>query len=437
MSDNLIKRQRITKIIREKTPESNKSISIALLLFSGIAFMVWLLFQLGIFKSKGIFITSALLLTPIIFIAVSVICLLREGNGTAFQYIFFPLLALFWLELELMSGYKSKLLLAILIVLSLKYYNKKFTIFTYFISLLSLAGSIFCNAFLYQETGLVDLNTVSLSGLHNIYVTGFIYDNIIALNPSSLTILRNGFLLLFIPNLIFLTAILVISLRFMKSNLENLLEIKEMYSKEAERKAELVDMKTKVMLSQVKPHFLYNTLSSIALFCIRDPERAKKLTIDFSKYLRNNLDSLNNNDNSITSFTDELDHIKTYLAIELVRFEDRLNVEYDIKATGFSLPSLSIQPIVENAVKHGVSKKTDGGTVKISTYEEENNYVIVVSDDGIGFDKDTMYADCKEHVGVTNITHRIQLFGGTLDLESEVGKGTVATVKIPKEGPQK
>ena len=113
-----------------------------------------------------------------------------------------------------------------------------------------------------------------------------------------------------------------------------------------------------------------------------------------------------------------------------------LNIEYDITATDFRLPLLSIQPLVENAVKHGVGMAEDGGTVKISTRETETAFEVIISDDGLGFDVSApIKDDGRTHLGMDNTKRRIkEMCGGEIKIESAVGKGTTATVILPKEG---
>ncbi len=134
-------------------------------------------------------------------------------------------------------------------------------------------------------------------------------------------------------------------------------------------------------------------------------------------------------------FTQELEHLKKYLYIEKLRFDDLLNIEYDIQTTDFMLPLLSVQPLVENAVKHGVGMKEDGGTVRISTRETETAYEVIISDDGVGFDVDAQKNDGRSHIGMENSQKRLHdMCGGEVIIESVVGKGTTATVTLPKEG---
>ncbi len=395
-------------------------------------------FKLGIIKSKGLFIDITLVVMPVMFVISGVWCILRKGQGRAFQYIFLVMLAVFWLELELMSGYKCKLLLPVLTVLSLRYYNRKFTIFTYVVCVFAMLASVFCNAYLYDVTGFIDLNLISFDeSFHEVLrisydssLNGFIHKSIIDLRPSSEMLLRNGLLITFFPNMIFLTFTVLLTIRFMRYNLANIIKAENIAMREANQRVELADMKTKMLLSQIKPYFIYNTLTTIAYFCTEAPEKAENLTNCFTEYLRNNISSLS--DTERIPFTKELDAIKNYFKIEKYRFEDRVNIMFDIHAEDFVVPVLSIQPIVENAVKHGICKKKGGGTIWLTTEESESESVITVRDDGVGFDKDAIASDGKEHVGIRNITTRIENAGGTISFESRVNVGTTVTIRLPK-----
>ena len=203
---------------------------------------------------------------------------------------------------------------------------------------------------------------------------------------------------------------------------------------EAEKQAmemKLQESHISIMLSQIQPHFLYNTLNSIYQLCESNPMRARSLVNSFSEYLRNNLSTLE--EPGLISFETELAHVNTYLDIERVRFEDEIEIEYDIQCTDFYLPVLTVQPIVENAVKHGTSKKRGGGKVVISTREDNECYVITVSDTGCGFDPSVPKNDGKRHVGIANVRQRLSnMCRGVLTIESEVGVGTLATIRIPK-----
>lgn len=186
-------------------------------------------------------------------------------------------------------------------------------------------------------------------------------------------------------------------------------------------------MQTQIMISQIQPHFLHNTLSVIYSLCDADTELAKEAILKFSGYLRNNMLSLQNAEP--VPFEQELEHTKTYLWIEQQRFGDILKVEYDVGATDFRLPALSLQPLVENAVKYGVRSREEGGTVTISVHRENGKIYVRVTDDGMGFDPLTYRNDGKTHIGIENVRSRLkQMCGGALEIESEIGRGTTATI---------
>ncbi len=187
----------------------------------------------------------------------------------------------------------------------------------------------------------------------------------------------------------------------------------------------------RIAMSQIQPHFTYNALASIAQLCTIDPKAAQRATVDFSNYLRGNLDSANSTEP--IPFSMELEHLNHYLSIEKLRFEERLNVEFDIGTIEFFIPALTVQPLVENAIKHGICKRPDGGTVKVSSREEEKAFVVTVEDDGVGFEKGDAPDGGGAHIGIDNVRQRLQaMVRGELLLESEKGKGTRATITIPK-----
>ena len=217
----------------------------------------------------------------------------------------------------------------------------------------------------------------------------------------------------------------------MKKSVQGVLESRRIEAEKQAIEMKIQESQIAIMLSQIQPHFLYNTLNSIYQLCETNPMRARSMVNFFAEYLRNNLSTLE--EPGLISFETELSHIKTYLEIEKIRFEDTLEIEYDIKCADFSLPVLTVQPIVENAVKHGTSKKRGGGVVTIATNEGEESYIIKVTDTGCGFDPNQPKDDGKRHIGIENVRQRLfSMCGGTLTIESELGKGTLATIIIPK-----
>ena len=196
-------------------------------------------------------------------------------------------------------------------------------------------------------------------------------------------------------------------------------------------KSELEQSRIAVMLSQIQPHFLYNSLTSVMDLCDSNPKQAKVAIADFADYLRGNFSSLKTE--NLISFGTELEHIKKYLRLEKLRFQDELEVVYDIQAKDFMLPVLSVQPLIENAVKHGVGQKIGGGTVTIHTRETADDYVVCITDDGVGFEEREYANDGGTHVGIENTKKRLEMMiNARLEIESKKGEGTTASILIPK-----
>lgn len=195
---------------------------------------------------------------------------------------------------------------------------------------------------------------------------------------------------------------------------------------------ELADLRIDIMLSQIQPHFLYNVLTGIRSLCETDPKRAGESIGAFSKFLRSNMDSLTTGTPIL--FEQELEHTRSYLHLEKQRFGNKLHVVYQIDAVHFSVPSLTLQPIAENAVRHGIMKKEKGGTITIHSYEAEHDFIIKVTDDGVGFNADDTMSSERTHLGLSNVKSRLEaLCGGTLEIQSSPKVGTTVTISIPKE----
>lgn len=190
--------------------------------------------------------------------------------------------------------------------------------------------------------------------------------------------------------------------------------------------------------AQIQPHFLYNTLNTIIAFCRKDPGKAAEILGELSNYLQN---KFRFNNMALIPLEQELDLIQSYLAIEQVRFGKRLHVAFCIETDANPLmPPLILQPLVENAVKHGVYPKREGGTVRISIQKAEQGTIIIVADDGVGMAPEQLACVLNDKnaqevgIGLRNIYKRLQKhYGYGLDIQSEIGRGTTITVKIPDE----
>ena len=203
------------------------------------------------------------------------------------------------------------------------------------------------------------------------------------------------------------------------------------YRLEKERNAQL---NIAVMLNQIQPHFLFNCLNVIRIIYRSDPQKGEHALDLFTKYLRHNTDSITV-DHPIY-FEKELEHTRHYLELQKLRFGGDIEVCYDINCTQFRLPPLTLQPLVENAVTHGVRKSETGtGRVVIATREYGDRYEVSVTDDGPGFDPEAPSQDGqRSHIGIYNVRERLmRMSNAELRIASEPGVGTTATIIIPKE----
>lgn len=224
---------------------------------------------------------------------------------------------------------------------------------------------------------------------------------------------------------VFISA-LFYSLRLIPMNIKASIHAKEL-------QLELQENKVAIMLNQIQPHFLYNALSAICDLCGSEPLKAREALVDFSVYLRENMDCIKSTEP--ICFERELSHIKTYMKLEKLRFGDKVNVVYCIDTEDFMIQPLTVQPIVENAVKHGICMKENGGTVTLKTSEENGIVTITVIDDGVGFDLNSSETaeNSRSHVGLENVKSRVENFAdGKFTVESEIGKGTVVTISFRK-----
>ncbi len=204
---------------------------------------------------------------------------------------------------------------------------------------------------------------------------------------------------------------------------------------------ELTDMRTKIALSQIKPKFVHNILNSIYVLCDSDIDRAKEVLVHLSNYLQQSIDSINTD--KLISFEKELAHTMVYLELEKTRYPNRFEVEYDTPYTDFSMPPLTIQPLVENALTHGIYKLPDGekGKLRISTSKGNGYIKVVVWDNGVGFNTmNGLNTDTLDdgQIGIRNVNDRLRIMeDAELHVRSRAGEGTTADIIIPKKDDNK
>jgi sensor histidine kinase YesM len=231
--------------------------------------------------------------------------------------------------------------------------------------------------------------------------------------------------------IVFFIAAMFAVLKVIPSSINALTKAKELETERIVLNAQLAESRVSTMMSQIRPHFIYNTLGSIEQLCNIDPPKAGELVHNFAKYLRGNFGELDNPKPILMS--QEMEHVRYYISIENVRFPD-MTFSFDMNSHDFRIPALTIQPIVENAIKHGLMKLPKGGTIRVVSYETDTYYCVLVEDDGVGFDTGVLL-DERKHVGIRNIRGRLKtMVNGTLEIESKEGVGTKVLISIPKEG---
>lgn len=210
---------------------------------------------------------------------------------------------------------------------------------------------------------------------------------------------------------------------------------------ELDRQAQLVTMaRLEALHAQINPHFFFNTLNTIIMYSRTNPDKARRLLIHLADFFRQTLKRRGH----YLTLREELDCVHTYLVLEKARFGDKLQIVEDIPESllDYRIPVLSIQPLVENAVKHGITPKTTSGTVKISAHLAFDTLVLSVADDGVGIPSDKLESVLQpgygsgNGVGLSNVNERlISLYGENhgLRISSQPNKGTTVTIRIPLE----
>ena len=246
---------------------------------------------------------------------------------------------------------------------------------------------------------------------------------IVMLNFGLVSLLTTGLQSIWYPVPELLACTLALLLMFM-------LFYWEMAKNLVENERELMQSQMSLAISQIQPHFLYNTLSTIAELCRKDSAMAEEVTNRFALYLRGNLEHMG--DSFPVEFSKELKHVQTYLWIEKIRFQDELQVVYDIQTEDFIIPALTVQPLVENAVKHGMMGSENVCTITIRTKCVERGYQVIIEDDGCGFDPEQVKNDGRKHIGIESVRNRLRfMVGGILTVRSVIGKGTTVIIEIP------
>ena len=202
------------------------------------------------------------------------------------------------------------------------------------------------------------------------------------------------------------------------------------FIKEHEQEIE-AGQRIKIMMSQIQPHFLYNTLATVQALCHTDPDLASDTLEKFGIYLRQNIDSLDKPD--LIPFSEELHHTQVYAQIEQIRFPS-IEIVYDIEEDDFEVPALTVQPLVENAIRYGVRIR-EHGLIEVEVRRKRYGHRIIIRDNGKGFDPEAQLSKERSHIGLNNVRDRIEsMCYGDMKIESKIGEGTTITIRIPYQG---
>ena len=190
---------------------------------------------------------------------------------------------------------------------------------------------------------------------------------------------------------------------------------------------EIANQRANIMVLQMRPHFIHNTMTSIYYLCGQDPKKAQQVTLDFNTYLRKNFTAIASEDP--VPFSEELEHTRAYLAVEQAQFEDQLFVDFDTPHITFRVPPLTLQPIVENAVKHGMDPDSEPLHISIRTRKTDSCSEIIVENTGSDF---TPLDNSEPHLALQNIRQRLKMMcGGKLKVMPRDGGGTIVKIVIP------
>lgn len=200
-------------------------------------------------------------------------------------------------------------------------------------------------------------------------------------------------------------------------------------SKETERlKRELSNSRVVLAMSQIRTHFIFNVLNAISGMCLYDPQEANRTVVHFAKYLRGNINVLQNDE--LISFKKELEHLEDYIVLEKVRFEDKIRFEKEIETEEFLVPPMILQPIVENSIKHGLLRRKEGGSILLKVKRKGKQVIIQIVDDGLGFNVNEPAREGA--VGVSNVKFRLEhMIDGKMEMESIPDQGTTVTITVP------
>ena len=200
-----------------------------------------------------------------------------------------------------------------------------------------------------------------------------------------------------------------------------------------EQERPFVQARLEALTSQINPHFLFNTLNSVSSLIRTDPNQARVMVVKLSNVLRRLLRKHEN----FSALRDEMSFIDDYLSIEVVRFGDKLRFEKEVDADTLDMlvPSMLLQPLIENSIKHGLSSKVEGGTIRLGSRRVDSRLLLSVEDDGVGIPESKLATLLDQGIGVSNVNERLKVLFGSdhkMNIDSQPGRGTRIEIEIPE-----
>lgn len=343
---------------------------------------------------------------------------------TSLVLTLFPMLTAYLLHCCGESIFQSRLFRAAAVLSGICYIMLNFTLFTnwfyYFTPVNQFHRGPMYTTEIFLMGAIMSINLTGVIQRRDKLSKRYFYAFLIGILPLTIAL----FIHLFISVFVFLAFGLAVCAFSMF-----VIILSDQIDQNIQQQREIAHQRASIMVLQMRPHFIHNTMTSIYYLCGQDPKKAQQVTLDFNTYLRKNFTAIASE--STVPFPEELEHARAYLAVEQAQYEDRLSVEFDTPYTAFRVPPLTLQPVVENAVKHGMDPDSEPLHIAIRTQETDDGSVIIVEDNGAGYDPRD---DNEPHIALTNIRQRLEMMcGGKLEIKSRDGGGAIVKVVIPSE----
>lgn len=417
------------EIYNKNEQKANHTISLFLLYFMGLFAIIFIVYSQIYYSHEASYTVDIVALGAFVAVSLfSTLIIFLWGKKTKWlapwvKYANLFSILVFFSILSIVNTYGLWMGFAIPIILSGRYYSRYFIKKISISSILAYLISFYLGIYWGYKTEYLDLNMITIPQGTVLHIgdslSGAIF-NQTDFSYIDYCLNSAGYMMI---NLLFL----FMAAFFMYTITDNGRELNHKYAEQIEENGRI---QSELIVSQLQPHFIFNTLTSVITLCSKRPNEAADMLTDFAKYLRIDLD--NASTAAPIPFEKELEHINRYLSIEEQRYEERLQLEMDINERDFLIPALTLQPIIENAITHGIAPKVGGGTVKIISTRTSNRIVIQIIDNGVGFDTSILDEQNKKPSSLQYITQRLNIMvNGTLDITSEKDTGTTVTITLP------